>query len=55
MFDDLPIQQVINTLHYCLETFELACQCGNCDPCTHGQAKIREAIETAKKVAGVTA
>ncbi len=38
------LQSVIFTLQYCLETFEQACQCGRCDPCTRGQEDIRRAI-----------
>jgi len=36
--------KIVLTLQYCLETFEQACQCGECDPCTQGQADIKEAI-----------
>lgn len=31
-------------LQYCLETFEQACQCGECDPCTRGQEDIKRNI-----------
>lgn len=38
------LQGVIFTLQYCLETFEQACQCGRCDPCTKGQQDIQSSI-----------
>ena len=38
------LQGVIFTLQYCLETFELTCQCGRCDPCTQGQLDIQHSI-----------
>jgi len=41
-----PIQEVILTLQYCLETFEQGCQCGRCDPCTKGRKDIARAILT---------
>jgi NADH:ubiquinone oxidoreductase subunit F (NADH-binding) len=41
-----PIQDVILTLQYCLETFEQTCQCGRCDPCTKGRKDIARAIRT---------
>lgn len=41
-----PLQDVILTLQYCLETFEQACQCGHCDPCTKGQKDITRSIRT---------
>jgi len=41
-----PVQDVILTLQYCLDTFEQACQCGRCDPCTKGQKDIARAIRT---------
>jgi len=41
-----PLQSVILTLQYCLETLEQTCQCGRCDPCTRGQDDIKEAIRT---------
>jgi hypothetical protein len=41
-----PLQSVILTLQYCLETFEQTCQCGRCDPCTRGQDDIKQAIRT---------
>jgi NADH:ubiquinone oxidoreductase subunit F (NADH-binding) len=44
------LDNVIFTLQYALETFEQTCQCGNCDPCTRGQADIREAIKTVEDV-----
>jgi len=34
------LQQVILTLQYSVETFEQACQCGPCDPCTKGQGDL---------------
>ncbi len=40
------LQQVILTLQYCVETFEQACQCGHCDPCTKGQGDLHTAIRT---------
>lgn len=40
------LQQVILTLQYCLETFEQACQCRRCDPCTKGQRDLHTAIGT---------
>lgn len=36
---------ILNTLQYCLETFEQACQCGQCDPCTLGQRDVLKAID----------
>lgn len=44
LVDNKRLQSVIFTLQYCLETFEQACQCGQCDPCTRGQKDIRRAI-----------
>jgi NADH:ubiquinone oxidoreductase subunit F (NADH-binding) len=41
-----PIQDVILTLQYCLETFEQTCQCGRCDPCSKGRKDIARAIRT---------
>jgi NADH:ubiquinone oxidoreductase subunit F (NADH-binding) len=41
-----PLQDVILTLQYCLETLEQACQCGRCDPCTKGRKDIVRAIRT---------
>jgi len=41
-----PLQDVILTLQYCLETLEQACQCGHCDPCTKGQEDITRSIRT---------
>ncbi len=37
-------REVALTLLYCLETFEAACQCGMCDPCTRGREDIKRAI-----------
>ena len=34
-----PLEDVIFTLQYCLETFEQTCQCGHCDPCTKGERR----------------
>lgn len=36
---------ILWTLQYCLETFEQNCQCGTCDPCTKGQADLRDCID----------
>src|SRR5258708_13303986 len=41
-----PLQDVILTLQYCLETFEQTCQCGRCDPCTRGRRDITRSIRT---------
>ena len=41
-----PLEDVIFTLQYCLETFGQACQCGHCDPCTQGQKDITRSIRT---------
>ncbi|SRR6266700_1328977 len=41
-----PLQDVVLTLQYCLETFEQTCHCGRCDPCTKGQQDIRRSIRT---------
>jgi len=49
------LEQVILTLQYCLETFEQACRCGNCDPCTNGQRDIRTAIRTVNVLLSGTA
>ena len=38
------LQEIAFTLQYCLETFEQACQCGRCDPCTKGQRDIQRSI-----------
>jgi hypothetical protein len=38
------LQGLILTLQYCLETFEQACQCGRCDPCTEGRQDIQRSI-----------
>ena len=40
---------ILWTLQYCLETFAQNCQCGTCDPCTKGQADLRESIEALQK------
>jgi hypothetical protein len=42
----MNLQSVISTLQYCLESFELCCQCGVCGPCTRGQEGIKQAIKT---------
>jgi hypothetical protein len=44
------LQDVILTLQYCLETFEQACQCGCCDPCTKGRKDIARAIRTIENI-----
>jgi len=46
----MTLKNVALTLQYCLETFEQACQCGECDPCTQGQADIREAIAAVEAI-----
>lgn len=47
----MTLQSIILTLQYCLETFELNCGCGHCDPCTRGQNDIRDAIQTLERLA----
>lgn len=39
-----PLQSVLLTLQYCLETFQTTCQCQCCEPCTLGQRNIQKAI-----------
>ena len=41
----ITTKSILYTLQYCLETFWLNCQCGECDPCTKGQADLRTAIQ----------
>jgi hypothetical protein len=41
-----PLEDVVFTLQYCLETFEQTCQCGHCDPCTKGKRDITRSIRT---------
>lgn len=39
-----PLQSVLLTLQYCLETFQTNCECQCCEPCTQGQKNIQKAI-----------
>jgi hypothetical protein len=48
------LQHIVFTLQYCLETFEGACQCGTCDPCTQGKNDIKKAISTVEALARLT-
>lgn len=41
-------RRILHTLQYALETFQGACQCGKCDPCTHGVKDLQQAINTLK-------
>jgi len=45
-----PLQDAILTLQYCLETFELTCQCGRCDPCIKGQKDIVRSIRRLERL-----
>lgn len=47
----MTLQSIIFTLQYCLETFEQSCSCGLCVPCTRGQERIKEAIQTLERLA----
>ena len=50
LLEDIPVrEQVLNTLNYCLETFQESCQYGECDPCTQGQEDIQWAIRIVEK------
>lgn len=46
----MNLQSIILTLQYCLETFEQSCSCGLCVPCTQGQERIKEAIQTLERL-----
>ena len=45
-----PLQSVLLTLQYCLATFQSACQCQCCEPCTQGQKNIQKAIRVLEDV-----